>query len=121
MALDATGSAFVTGSTSSTDFPTTPDAFDATHNGERDVFVARLNPTGSELVYSTFLGGNGLDFGSAIAVGRAGDVYVTGRTQSSNFPTTSSAFDGALGGYSDAFVVRINTRSSSRFLPFVTH
>ena len=59
IAVDGAGRAYVTGSTSSTDFPTTPGAFDTSYNGGGDAFVAKLNPTGSGLVYATFLGGSG--------------------------------------------------------------
>ncbi|MER3459405.1 MAG: hypothetical protein C4309_12920 [Chloroflexota bacterium] len=91
IAVDAAGSAYVTGATSSTDFPTTPGAFDLTYNGGSDVFVTKLNVGGSGLVYFTFLGGSNSEcfFGNcAIAVDSNGAVYVVGVTSSSNFPIT---------------------------------
>jgi hypothetical protein len=109
IALDASGSVYVTGSTSSTDFPTTVGAFDTTSNGLGDVFVTKFNPTGSALVYSTFLGGSTSDEAHGIAVDASGSAYVTGPTTSSNFPTTVGAFDTTYnGGFADAFVAKLN-------------
>ncbi|MEK5037561.1 SBBP repeat-containing protein [Sporosarcina sp. FSL K6-3457] len=106
--VDNVGNAYVTGYTSSTDFPTTPGAFDTTYKGDGDAFVTKLNPTGSKLVYSTYLGGTDLDQGLGIAVDNAGNVYVTGATQSADFPTTTCAFDTTFNGVIDAFVTKLN-------------
>src|SRR5207248_1608292 len=96
IAVDAAGNAYVTGSTFSADFPITARAFDTSYqpfNGNRDhsdAFVAKLNPTGSALVYSTFLGGNLDDnSGTDIAVDASGNAYVTGFTYSLDFPRTN--------------------------------
>ncbi len=118
IAVDAAGRAYVTGETSSSDFPTTPGAFDTSYNGgdlfPLDVFVVKLDPAGSTLVYATFLGGSSGDGGSAIAVDAAGSAYVTGETGSSNFPTTPGAFDTSYnGGWYDAFVVKLNPTGSA--------
>src|SRR5688500_9504957 len=109
IAVDASGAAYVTGGTQSTDFPTTPLAFDTSYNGNGDAFVTKLDPTGSTLVYSTYLGGGNLDeaLASAVAVDLAGNAYVTGRTQSSNFPTTALAADSTYNGGDDAFVTQL--------------
>jgi len=96
--VDATGAAYVTGNTSSADFPTTAGAFDRSPNGGPDVFVTKLNATGSALVYSTYLGGKSDDFGKSISVDSAGAAYVTGSTNSTDFPTTAGAFDTSLNG-----------------------
>src|SRR5204862_5567057 len=105
VAVDAFGNAYVTGQTISTNFPTTAGAFQTAFGGGGDAFVTKLNPTGSApLVYSTYLGGSGLDVGFGIAVNTAGDAYVTGLTNSSNFPTTAGAFDTTFSGLVDAFV-----------------
>ncbi|MEI2688932.1 MAG: SBBP repeat-containing protein [Anaerolineae bacterium] len=72
IALDGAGNAYVTGETWSSNFPTTPGAFDTSHNGNSDAFVVKLNPAGSGLVYATFLGGSDYDYGNAIARGRGG-------------------------------------------------
>lgn len=118
IALDGAGSAYVTGYTYSADFPTTPGAFDRSHNGQTDAFVAKLDPTGSELAYATFVGGkgtqfsNGYDQGTTIAVDQEGRAYVGGQTNSSDFPVTPGAFDRSYSGQYDAFVTRLNPTGS---------
>jgi hypothetical protein len=78
IAVDASGNAYVTGQTGSTNFPTTPGAFQTTYGGGSfDAFITKLNPTGTALVYSTYLGGSGDDFGTGIAVDESGNAYVT--------------------------------------------
>jgi hypothetical protein len=111
IAVDAAGDAYVTGYTSSTNFPTAAGAFQTSYGGgAADAFVAKLNPTGTALVYSTYLGGTGNDYGQGIAVDAAGDAYVTGLTASANFPTTPGAYQRSFGGGSgyDAFVTQLN-------------
>ena len=108
IALDSAGGAYVTGSTGSAGFPTTANAFDASHNGYyEDAFVVKLSASGSELAYATFLGGDDYDYGWGIAVGDANRAFVVGYTRSANFPTTPGAFDRGLSGYVDAFVVEL--------------
>jgi hypothetical protein len=87
IAVDALGSAYVTGYTLSTDFPT-QDPYQ-TDQPQEDVFVTKLLPTGSGLAYSTYLGGNGLEYGFGIALDESGSAYVAGYTTSPNFPTQS--------------------------------
>ncbi len=114
IALDSSGNAYITGDTNSADFPTTPGAFQTIFGfGAKDAFVTKLNATGSALVYSTFLGGNDLDFGYGIAVDSSGNAYITGQTSSNNFPTTVGAFQTALNGSSDAFVTKFNSTGSA--------
>jgi Bacterial Ig-like domain (group 3)/Beta-propeller repeat len=109
VALDSAGSAYITGWTYSTNFPVTPGAFQTKYNrGGRDAFVARLNPSGSALVYSTYLGGSGDDVGLGVA-DSAGDAYVVGWTYSSDFPTMNP-LQPANGGGSDAFVAKIDMK-----------
>ena len=108
IAVDADGNAYVTGYTSSTDFPTTPGAFQGSLAGGDNAFVTKLNPSGTGLVYSTYLGGNNVDLAIKIAVDAGGDAYVTGFTQSSNFPHTAGAFQTALAGAQNAFVTELN-------------
>ena len=111
VAVDSAGNAYVTGYTTSTDFPTT-GAFQTTYAGGADVFVTKLNPAGS-LGYSTYLGGSGQDIGQAIAVNASGNAFVTGKT-SGDFPTTAGAFQSAFGGgVNDAFVTRLNASASA--------
>lgn len=117
IAVDKDGNAYLTGVTGSHDFPTTPGVYDTSFNGDYgDAFVVKLNPQGSGLLYATYLGGSGLDVGSGIAVDESGYAYVTGGTDSTDFPTTSMAFDrihngGMCGLYpcSEAFVVKLDT------------
>ena len=112
--MDAAGSAYVTGLTDSTDFPTTAGAAQTTHaGGGVDAFVTKLNATGSGLVYSTYLGGSDGDIGHGIAVDAAGSAYVTGETgQTLDFPTTAGAFQTAPAGSFDAFVTKLDATGS---------
>jgi hypothetical protein len=107
IAVDSSGNAYVTGVTFSSDFPAVVGP-DTSYNGNCDAFVAKVNPSGMALIYSGFLGGSGDDYGYGIAVDSSGNAYVTGMTQSSNFPTTPGAFNTSLNGYSDAFMVKLN-------------
>jgi hypothetical protein len=110
-AVDAAGNAYVLGATRSPNFPTTAGAFDTTENGAFDAFVAKLNPAGSALVYSTFLGGLDMDSGAGLAIDTASNAYVAGGTASADFPTTPGAFDTTLSD-SDAFVTKLNAAGS---------
>jgi hypothetical protein len=107
LAIDDSGQVYLTGSTWSTAFPTTAGAHDTTHNGLRDVYLSKLDATGTSLLFSTFLGGQGQDEATSLAVNQAGQAYLTGWTTSTNFPTTPTAFDpDHNGGTWDAFVTR---------------
>jgi hypothetical protein len=112
IAVDWTRQVYVTGSTNSSDFPV-QNALDATYNGDRDVFVAKLSSAGSTLVYSTFLGGTGNDLGNAIVVDASGAAYVTGGTDSQIFPTLTSSFDPIYNGSHEAFVTKLNPAGNS--------
>ena len=110
IAVDGNRSAYVTGQTTSANFPTTPRAFQTTFSGTADAFVTKLNPSGSGLVYSTYLGEAA---GSAIAVDAGGNAYVTG-TASTNFATTTGAFQTTFaGGSNDAFVTKLDPTASA--------
>ena len=115
IAVDSAGNAYVTGSTHSTDFPITPGAFQTALRGAPNAFVTKVNGTGTALVYSTYLGGSNYDVGRGIAVGAAGNAYVTGETASTNFPTTSGAFQTALGAVNaqNAFVSKLNATGTA--------
>ena len=113
IAVDADGSAYVTGQTGSSNYRTTTGAFDRTFNGGGDAFVTKLNASGSALAYSTFLGGTDQDNSRGIAVDGMGRAYVTGFTDSSDFPTTTGAFDGTHNGDHDAFVTKLNASGSA--------
>ncbi|MBI3804729.1 MAG: SBBP repeat-containing protein [Nitrospirae bacterium] len=121
IAVDGGGNAYLTGYTGHADFPTTPGAYQTSYQGGfYDVFVTKLNASGSSLLYSTFLGGSGNDFGTAIAVDASGQVYITGQTSSVGFPTTPGAYQTTFQGGStnndaapDGFVAKINVNGSS--------
>ena len=109
IAIDDTGNAYVVGSTTTSDFPITPGAFDTNFNGSADVFVTKLNVTGTALLYSTYLGGSAFDSGSAIAVDSVGNAYVAGSTTSPDFPVTQGAFDTTFNGaIGHGFVTKLN-------------
>jgi hypothetical protein len=107
IAADSSGAAYVTGETNSTQLPTTTGAFQTSFAGGFDAFVTKLAPDGNSLVYSTYLGGNGNDGATAIAVDSSGDAYVTGAMASSNFPRTTGAFQTSPAGNFDAFVTKL--------------
>jgi hypothetical protein len=111
IAVDSAGSAYVTGDTDSPNFPVV-NPIQTFNYWYSDAFVAELNPAGSALVYSTFLGGEFTDQGRGVALDTAGNAYVTGSTGSFGFPTTPGAFQaanaGGLNDHTDAFVARIS-------------
>jgi hypothetical protein len=109
IAIDASGNAFITGYTTSTDYDTTGGAFQTTTGDGLDVFVTKLNSTGSGLIYSTYIGGSNYDYGNAIAIDNSGNAYTTGYTASNNYPTTSGAFQTTFGGLMDVFVSKLNS------------
>jgi len=116
IAVDSSGNCYITGYTaydSSTNYPTTAGAYDTTHNGGDDAFVTKLSSDGSSLIYSTYLGSSSTDLGDGIDVDLNGNVYITGPTYSSDFPTTNGAYDTKLGGVVDAFVTKLNYTGSS--------
>lgn len=105
IAVDVSGNVFVVGTTRSPDFPIV-NAVQSTHAGNDEVFVSKLSATGSQLLFSTFLGGSGWELGWGIAVDRSGSIYVTGRTDSSDFPV-ANAYQSSNKGDRDAFVARM--------------
>jgi hypothetical protein len=115
--VDSAGSAYLTGMTNSTNFPTTQGAFQTTIGGLYDAFATRLSADGSALIYSTYLGGSGSDNGKGIAVDPAGNAYLTGSTSSADFPATTGAFQttftGVAGFADDAFVTKLNANGSA--------
>ncbi len=121
IAVDSGGNAYLTGQTFSTQLPITPQAYQRVPALTPDAFVAKLNPQGTSLFYSTYLGGDNEDTGLSIAVNRQGEAYVAGQTNSANFPLRN---DGPLpstpfaGGY-DGFLAKLNFGGT--FLGFSTH
>src|SRR5262249_8504533 len=105
IAVDGLGAAYVTGISSSADFPTLNDSQPDYHGGT-DAFVTKLSP-GGILVYSTYLGGSGLEDGRAVAVDGAGAAYIAGFTKSADFPTAAPV-QASLQGAQDAFVTKLD-------------
>jgi hypothetical protein len=106
IAVDDAGNAYVTGTTSSTDFPT-QNPYQGTLGGWWDAFITKLSPTGNALSYSTYLGGSGYEEGYGIAVDGSGNAYVAGETSSTNFPT-QNPYQGANAGDWDAFITKLS-------------
>jgi hypothetical protein len=114
--VDSKGRAYITGFTASNDFPTTPGVYDTNHNGAMDVFVTKFNKTGTDLVYSTFIGGSSSDWGYGIAVDADGFVFIAGATASANFPIKGGAYDTSHNGEIDAFVAKLNKNGTALML-----
>ena len=106
IAVDRAGNAYITGRTDSTNFPT-QNPLQTAYGGSSDAFITKLNQNGDALVYSTYLGGSGYDAGYGIALDRAGNAYITGYTNSTNFPT-QNPLQAAKGGDYDAFITKLN-------------
>ena len=122
LVLDAAGNVWFTGGTSSTDFPVTAGAPDTTFNGGGDATIVELNPTGSALLFSTYLGGSNSEGGADIARDPNGDIYITGSTFSQDFPATVGAFDRVWNGdlqifWGDAFVTKLDVDATTSTPP----
>ncbi|WP_309495445.1 SBBP repeat-containing protein [Mechercharimyces sp. CAU 1602] len=113
IAVDSTRNAYVTGTTSSSNFPTTSGAFQTTIAGGSDIFVTKLNEAGSSLIYSTFLGGSGGDSGRDIALDALNNAYVIGTTDSADYPVSSGAFQTILAGTTDVCITKLNSGGTS--------
>jgi hypothetical protein len=121
LATDASGSVFLTGSTESTDLPTTLNAYSKKNAGKDDAFIARLDPNGTELEHCTYLGGSGEEYndisnGNAIHVGSYGTTVV-GKTDSLDFPTTQGAYSTGISGDFDIFITRLPTPTMNETRP----
>src|SRR5262249_18701546 len=112
IAVDGAGNSYIVGKTLSTNFPV-QRPFQSSAQGTSDVFVTKLNPAGNAIVYSTYVGGSGADQANGVAVDLAGNAYVVGTTASTNFPTTTGAYQTTLGGSTDAFVFQLSTSGDS--------
>jgi len=115
LTIDTSGNVDVTGSTSSTDFPTTSGAHNTSFNGGNwDAFVSKLNSGLSSLLASTYLGGSGIDYSYSLTLNTSGNVYVTGETWSKDFPTATGAYDTSFnGGSYDTFISTLDSNLSS--------
>jgi Beta-propeller repeat len=112
IAIDQLGNAYVSGYNYTAGFPTTPGAYQPSSKGPYDAFITKLNPGGSALVFSTYLGGTADDYAAGIAIDSLSNVYVTGLTLSSNFPM-QNALQPTSGGSYDAFVTKLNSAGSA--------
>ncbi len=114
LAVDESGYMYLTGETASTDFPVTPGVYDNTNNGGDDTYIIKLSPRGNSLAFSTFIGGSGDDMGRVLAVDSVGNIYLTGYTDSTDFPITSGAFDTSITGlFDDGFVLKMDSNGTS--------
>ena len=115
IAVDGSGNAYLTGKTSALNFPTTAGAYQVAYAGVGDAFVAKVDPTGTNLLYSTYLGGaSSSETAHGIVLDSAGNAYVAGETDSSNFPTTADAIQPArASANTDAFVTVLNSTGSA--------
>ena len=106
--LDSSGNIYLVGTTTSSNFPTTSSVFQPTYAGNQDAFLTEMKPDGSALIFSTYIGGTGTDFGTSMAFDASGDIYVTGSTNSTDFPTKNPLQLGNAGLY-DAYVTEVNS------------
>jgi hypothetical protein len=115
--LDNYSNAILTGNTEggAPAFPTTSGAFDTSHNGQRDVFVTKVKSDGSGLIFSTFIGGNKPDTGHDIAIDSEENIYVTGTTESTAFPTTTGVYSRSNKGQYDVILFKMNKNGNSLF------
>jgi hypothetical protein len=118
VAVDSSRNVYVTGQTSSTNFPVMAP-LQPHLSGTRDAFVTKLNPAGNALIYSTYLGGSGVDVGNAISLDSANEAVIGGDTTSTNLPASTGTFQARLGGSQDAFVAKLSAAGNS--LVFLTY
>ncbi|HEV2350698.1 MAG TPA: SBBP repeat-containing protein [Terriglobia bacterium] len=123
IAIDSSGNAYVAGKTTSPDFPVTTGVFQPVYGGEGDGFITKIAPAGSSLVYSSFIGGSASDSVQALAIDSSGSAYLTGSTESSDFPTVTplqigndgcSVVNGSQSCTPDAFVVKVSPSGASK-------
>jgi hypothetical protein len=131
--IDSAGNVYVAGETNSTNFPTgdAPNGtvFQSANGGNGDAFLSKLNTTGTQLVYSTYIGGSGADGAAALAVNTSGDAFITGTTYSTNFPvsptttpsnpTAPQAFQTTYGGAGDAFVAEFTSAGKITYASYL--
>ncbi len=113
--IDSAGAVYIVGKTASSDFPTTPNAYDTTFNGASDIFVTKVEPAGNTLGYSTYLGGSDYECNHAcgLQIDQDGAAYIGGPTLSANYPTTSGAYDTTYNGNGDIVVTKLNPSGSA--------
>jgi len=111
--IDSNYNAIITGETNSTDFPSTNGTYDPSYNGGFDIFVTKLNHNGSKLIFSTFIGSNKGEGGDSITIDSEDNIYITGWTDSPNFPVTSEAYDKTKNGFYDVVIIKLDSLGSS--------
>ncbi|MHA2118093.1 MAG: fibronectin type III domain-containing protein, partial [Candidatus Thorarchaeota archaeon] len=111
--VDRNNAVWISGDTGTDTFPTTPDAFNESLSGTRDAFLLSLAPNGTYLYYSTFLGGSEREIFSTLALTFSGRVWIAGKTDSIDFPTTEDAFNRSASGSDDLFVTSFTIHSVS--------
>ena len=114
MAIDSGGKVYVTGSTSSSDYPVTEGCYDGSHGDYNEILVTKLSPSGSSLHYSTFVGGEGTEYGGGIALDSENNAWVTGTTTSEDFPTTEGCLDDSFGKFDDVVVFKLNLTAEEK-------
>ena len=112
IAVDAQGAVYIAGATTSSDFQVQSPAQAEYKGGSTDAFIFKLDPTGTQLVYSTFIGGSGTDEAHSIAVDSGGNAYITGFTQSNDFPIVNGVQKARAGGQ-EAYVVKLNSSGTA--------
>ena len=117
--VDSGGNAYISGTTRSRDFPTTPGAFQRQWKGSDDVYISKLNAAGTALIYSTFLGGSGTDSSYRFAVDAAGNAFVAGETRSRDLPVTANAIKADLTSQHELFLSRLEPSGAA--LTFSTY
>jgi hypothetical protein len=120
LAVDTAGNAFVTGTSTSIDFPTAAGSYDQAcgtdgncNSGNTDIFLAKLNPAGTALVYSTYIGGNSRDSVSQVLVDGSGNAYLVGQSSSTDFPITPGAFNSTSNGQNSNFLLKLNASGTA--------
>ena len=112
MAMDSGGNIYIIGRTNSSTFPTTVGAYDTSYGGYGDAFVSKLNGKLTNLLVSSYLGGSSSDYGYSIAIDTSGNIYVSGYTESSDFPITSGTYQTSYKTYPEAFVSKFDNNLS---------
>jgi len=108
MTIDSSNVIYLTGETLSDDFPYTPNAFCTTHEGAHDIFLVQFSPFESKLMYSSYYGGTNTEYANSIEIDESRNIYIGGKTDSSDFPTTDGAFSRSLNGLEDAFFLKFS-------------